>query len=362
MLAPPSADRPPPRVLRAALRLVGLIAPFVPASRRQGWREQWAADLMYAAPRETPAALMRQALGALPHACWLRFHDWRGDMFLHDVRYALRTLLKRPTFTLVAVLILGLGIGANATIFSWVETVVLRPLSGVRAQDWLFVVNGTSETRANLSLSYPNYVDIKAALPPSVTDLMAFRIVALNLKIGQAPQRAWGTLTTANYFDLLGVKPALGRTFVRDDDRAPGASPVAVVSHEFWERVFGGAPEVVGRTIQVNGRPFTVIGVAPAGFHGPPSGMRSDLWLPMMMQQAVVPGDRLHARGNGWLEGVARLAPGATLAQAQAALDVVARRLVTIDPKVNAGRGLGCTRCGARRRKRAASWRRSSPC
>ncbi len=261
-------------------------------------------------------------------------------MFLHDVRYALRTLLKRPAFTLVAVLILGLGIGANATIFSWVETVVLRPLSGVRAQDQLFAVNGTSETRANLSLSYPNYVDIKTALPPSVTDLMAFRIVALNLKIGQAPQRAWGTLTTGNYFDLLGVKPALGRTFVRDDDRAPGASPVAVISHEFWERVFGGAPEAVGRTIQVNGQPFTVIGVAPAGFHGPPSGMRTDLWLPMMMQQAVVPGDRLHARGNGWLEGVARLAPGATLAQAQAALDVVARRLVTIDPKINAGRGL----------------------
>jgi len=261
--------------------------------------------------------------------------------FLADVRYGARMLAKRPGFTAVAVLLLGLGIGANAAIYSWIEVFLLTPLRGASHADAMVVVKGTTLTRNDISVSYPNYADMRDRLPESIGGLAAFRTIALNLRVDDEAERAWGELVTANIFDVLGVVPEHGRLLAPDDDRAPGASPVAVLSHDYWQRRFGGDQSAVGRVVSVNGTPFTIVGVAPPEFRGATTGMRLDLWVPMMMQPAVYGGgDRLGSRGNAWLNVLARLAPGHELPEAQRDLARVAAGLAEEYPDVNADRGV----------------------
>jgi len=261
-------------------------------------------------------------------------------MFLSDLRYGTRMLLKRPGFSLVAVLLLALGIGANTTIFRWVEHFVLEPIPGVARASELVSVHGTTLTRRDISYSYPNFADTRARRPDGLVDLAGLRPVALNVRVGRGePERAWAELVTANYFTLLGVSAHLGRVLVDDDDRAPGVSPVVVLSYRYWRNRFGGDPDAVGSTLTVNGRPFTVVGVAPAGFRGSTSAMSMDLWVPMMMQAVVMAGDRLTQRGNAWMAVIGRLEPDATIDEAAAGLSRVAAELAAEFPEVNEDRG-----------------------
>jgi len=335
--------------LRVALGLLALAAPVVPRSRRGTWRRQWEADLrhQWAFLASQPGArfrrfdLLLRARGAFVHALVLRLRSLSMPTFLHDLRYGARMLTKRPGFTAVAVLLLGLGIGANGTIFSWTEGLLFRPISGAAHAASLLSLHGTTPTRDALSVSYPNFVDLRDRRPASVAGMTALRFIAVNIQTDGVPERAWAELVTADFFEVLGVTPAAGRVLTRDDDRATGGSPVVVLSHGYWQRRFDGSPAVVGRTINVNGTPFTVVGVAAPEFQGATTGMALDMWVPMSMQPAVYAGtDRLTQRGNSWLGVLVRPAEGSDISTVQAGLSRVAAQLAEEHPDVNEDRGV----------------------
>ena len=254
-------------------------------------------------------------------------------MLLHDLTFAWRMIVRRPAFTAVAILILGLSIGANATIFSWVETILLKPLPSVGDADRLVSLRGTNKSRRDLSFSYPNFTDLQAANPDGFDGLIAFRALSLNLRTTGEPVRVWGELVTPNFFDVLRVPMALGRGFAAADAGAPGREPVAVVSYSCWTRAFGSDPAIVGRTVALNGHAFTVVGVTAPGFRGSLAGLAFDVFVPITMQKAVMAGDRLPQRGNSFLEVIGRLAPGASIARAQGSATVVAARIAAEYPK-----------------------------
>jgi putative ABC transport system permease protein len=334
--------------LAVALTWIGAWRWLAPASRRTTWRDQWCADIWHfwnwlcrepLRPASRAGRLWVRASTAPLHALTLRVSDWSLHMLLNDLRFAWRMIVRRPAFTCVAILILGAGIGANATIFSWVETILLKPLPGVAEQDRLVALHGTTRTRKDLSFSYLNYQDLRAAKPDGFEDVIAFRTAAMNLRVGAEPVRVWGEIATANFFDVLRVKPALGRGFIAADTQAPGMSPVVVISDALWRRLFNGDASIVGRPVTLNGQPFTVIGVTPPDFRGSTTGLALDVFVPITMQKTIMSGDRLAARGNSFLQVFGRLAPGASIEQAQAAASVVAARLARQYPDTNPDRG-----------------------
>jgi MacB-like periplasmic core domain len=286
-LPPSASSSPPTRGRRGA------------SSRRA---ELWHCAIWLARESRGPIArairLLARALGAVPHALQLRAFQWSPRMILQDLKFAWRMFVRRPTFTLVAVLILALGIGANTTIFSWMQALLFSPLAGVARQDRILAVHGTSATRDNLSVSYPNFQDLRAAPLDGVAGLMAFRILPLNLRAGDQPIRVFGELVTGNFFEFLGVTPQLGRAFRADEERVPDRDAVAVISDDLWRRVFAADPAVVGRSVALNGRAFTIIGVAPPRFRGSAAALRLDVFVPITMQKALMAGDRLPQRGQ----------------------------------------------------------------
>jgi predicted permease len=246
---------------------------------------------------------------------------------IQDLRYGLRMLWKSPATTLVAVLTLGLGIGANTTIFSWVRALLIDPLPAVREMERLAVLSVSNADGSESSLSYPDFVDYRDR-SEVLEGLAAYDLQAVNLGGGGKPERVWGMIVSGNYFEVMGVTPTLGRGFLPAEDREPGAHPVAVISHGLWQRRFGGDPSIVGREIPINNRAFTVVGIAPPDFHGSFPGLGLDVWVPLMMQTAVVPGtDRLPERGNHWLDASARLKRGVSRAKAEASMSAVAARV-----------------------------------
>ena len=329
------------------LVLLAALAPLVPAARRRIWIAQWRAELWHYAQwlqrervRFAAVKLLARASGAVPHAIQLRLSDWSPRMILHDLKFAWRMFVRRPAFTAIAVLILGLGIGANTTIFSWTQALLLSPLSGVARQDRILVVRGVTAERAGLSLSYPNFQDLRAAKPEGVADLMAFRLLPMNLHAGDQPIRVFGELVTPNFFDFLGVRPVLGRAFRDDEGVTPDRDPVAVISYHLWQRAFAADPAIPGRSVLLNGRSFTIVGVAPPDFRGSVAAVVLDVFVPVTMQKAVMTGDRLPQRGGGFLEVYARLVDGAPADQAQASIALAGARLAQQYPDDNRGREL----------------------
>jgi predicted permease len=259
------------------------------------------------------------------------------DGLLQDSRYALRTLANSPGFVAVAVFSLALGIGANTAIFSIVNGVLFKPMP-VHSPDELVAVYATTP-RLNVpsQFSYPDYLDYREQ-NDVFTDIFAHFGVPLNLADGEKPEMVWGEIVTGNYFTGLGAEPVVGRTLVPEDDTTPGAHPVAVLRHGYWERRFGADPSVVGRTVKLNGREFTLVGVAPKGFTGTKFlGFTPDLWVPLMMHAQVWPGSegQLDMRGANWLQFRARLKPGVTATQAEAAMNTIAQRLEATYPETN---------------------------
>ncbi len=235
---------------------------------------------------------------------------------VQDLRYAARTLLKSPGFTLVAVLTLALGIGANTAIFSYINSLFLRPLPVDKPQE-LVRIYGEGERRFD-TVSFPNFTDLQRNVS-AFAEAAAHQSVTVSLGTGDTPETARGELVSGTYFSMLRVKPALGRMLTVDDDRSEGAHPQVVISDGLWRTRFAAAEDVVGRTIHINSHPFTVVGVAPAWFHGSYDAFPADFWTPLSMYEQVRPrGLSIQRRGWGWLNATARLKPGVTLAQASA--------------------------------------------
>ncbi|HEV8254181.1 MAG TPA: ABC transporter permease [Vicinamibacteria bacterium] len=247
------------------------------------------------------------------------------DGALRDLKHAARLLARAPGFTAVAVLSLGLGIGANTTIFTWVNGVLLHPLQGVSEADRLVVVTATDPREAFISLSYPDYLDYAAS--GALAGLVVQDERPLSLGHGGQADRIWALVVSENYFDVLGVRPALGGGFSAD------SGPAVVISHGLWQRRFGGDPAIVGRSVTLNTVPVTVIGVAPRDFVGSVVGLSLDAWVPVTLVPRLGVGTSLENRGNRWLQALGRLKAGSDPSQAQAELNVVARRLAAAYPQ-----------------------------
>ncbi len=257
-----------------------------------------------------------------------------------DVRYAVRVLAKSPGFSLVVVLSLALAIGANTSIFSMVNAFLLRPMP-VSDPDRLLAVYVTApNSGTNIDgFSYPQWKDFSAQ-DTGLTDIMGATGIPLSVTEGERPELIWGEIVTGNFFSGLGVHPVVGRGFLPDEDRAPGEKAVCVLNYNFWQRRYRGDPEIAGKTIQLEGHDFTVVGVAPRGFIGVTLfNFIPDVWVPVMMQQAIAPklSDMTKGRDNRWMSSLrARMKPGVTPKQAQAALNVVAHQLAKEYPKTDA--------------------------
>jgi len=257
------------------------------------------------------------------------------DALWQDLRFGLRMLLKNPGFTLVAVITLALGIGANSAIFSFVNALFLSPLSAPNPDRVTRLYAEDTEGRKFDVFSYPNYADLRDR-SQTLQALAAHRQVAASVGIGAGAENTEGELVTGNYFQALGVNAALGRALLPEDDQTPGAHPVVVISHAYWSRRLGADRSAVGKKLYINGHPFTVVGVMPEGFKGTYQAFAADFWAPLMMHAQVRPrGMTLDSRGYGWLSGTARLKPGVTLAEAQAELDRITKQILQESPRGN---------------------------
>jgi predicted permease len=249
------------------------------------------------------------------------------DALRRDLRYAVRMLARSPGFTAAAIVSLALGIGANVTIFTWARGVLLDPLPGTAHPARLVKFLESDPDREFVSLSYPDYRDYRDRAS-KLAGFLVLRPVTASLANDGRNERVFAQLVSGNFFEVLGVRPAAGRLLMPDDDRTPLGHPVVVLSETIWRRRFGGDPSLVGRTIVLNTRAYTVIGVAQAGFYGVGTALAYDAWVPMAMQEHFEPGgNRLEARGNRWLEGWGRLRDGASREEAEAELGAISRQL-----------------------------------
>ena len=256
------------------------------------------------------------------------------DTLLQDVRYALRSVRKNPGFALVAVLTVGLAIGMNTVAFTWMERFVLKPLPAVPESDKLVAVTTTGPGDDLWQNSWPNYRDWREG-QRSFEGLAAQTFAELSLRTDGPAQRAWGAFTSANYFDVLHVRAALGRAFRPEEETQ--AAPVAVISHALWQRTFGGDSDVVGRRVMLNGHDFTIIGVAPEKFAGTISVLRFDVWVPATALELLTPNSgTLASRGSNEFDGIARLKPGVTIEQARQDINALHRRLLPLQSSLNA--------------------------
>ncbi|HEU4930624.1 MAG TPA: ABC transporter permease [Pyrinomonadaceae bacterium] len=267
------------------------------------------------------------------------------DSLIKDIRYAVRGLAKRPGFTLIAVLTLALGIGANTAIFSAINATLMRTPPVSDPDGLVFVFNGPSGS----IFSYPDYTALRDQ--NNVFDgLIAWGGITASLNSNDQTDLVTGAIVSGNFFEVLGVRAQRGRLISTDDDKTLGAHPVVVISPGLWQKRFAGDPNVVGRQLLLNGNVFTVIGVLPAGFDGLQLGITRDLYVPMMMQATMRPPragysgemnpDLLQVRGNRWLFSVGRLKPGVTSPQAQSSLAVIAKQLEEAYPQTNRNRGI----------------------
>jgi putative ABC transport system permease protein len=253
---------------------------------------------------------------------------------LQDVRYGLRAMRGNPGFTAVAVLALALGVGANTAIFSVVNAVLLRPLAYPNAERVVAIQELNPEGR-RVQVTPANFLDWRAQ-STVYEHLAAIYARTSNLAAGEEAERIDLAMTSADFFEVFGVRPASGRFFVADEERA-GHAPVVVIGHSLWQRRFGSDPNVVGRSVTLDGRPYTVVGVAPEGFRYPD---RTEAWVPPF-SRVPTPSEQMNvdnARGFGFLSAVGLLKTGATLEAASAELETITSRLRAQYPESNSKR------------------------
>ena len=268
-----------------------------------------------------------------------RFHTFYS--FLADLRFGLRMLRRSPGFSILALVCLTLAIGANAAVFSWIEGTVLRPYPAVKDQERLFVLAGTTAGASGFNeISWPDFLDFQRNCK-LIDSFIAEKIVGTSLNIGNRAEWAVGSVVSANYFDALGVRPILGRSFKPEENVGRNAHPVVVISYQLWKNRFNGDPEIIGKTQILNSVPYTIVGVAPKGFYGTFVGYSWQFWVPASMQEKFdASGYKLEDRGARWIEGFARLKPDVSAEEAQQEISAVARRLESDFPATNRANGI----------------------
>src|SRR5262245_40506909 len=326
------ADSPQTTRFRFWRWLIRFIGVTVPRRFRARFRQEWEAEIEY---REELLArwdrldwrnkleLLWRSSGAFWDALWLQRQRWEDDM-IQDLRFGVRMLWKNPGFTLVAVLTLSLGIGANSSIFSVVNAVLLRPLP-FREPERLIWFWGVQPQLSQGMHAPADFLDFQAQ-NSSFEQLAAFRNLSFTLTGDGQPERIDGRIVSANYFALLGVSASRGRCFAPEDGRA-GSARAALLSYGFWQRRFGGMPQVIGRTLTLNGDSATVIGIMPPDF----KETDVELWLnPYQVVPDLATGSRENIasmRNQNYLRIIGRLKPGVELPQAQADINAITARL-----------------------------------
>ncbi len=333
---------------RPHLALIAIIGVIVPRRLRVDWRQEWEAELRY---RERLLSdwnrldwrhkwdLFRRSSSAFWDALWLQ-RQRREDEMVQDFRFGVRMLLKAPAFTLIAVLTLALGIGANTAIFGVVNALLLRPLGGVAEPDRLVQVGRQYAEKSYVSdSSYPDYLDYRAA-NTTMSGLAVTTPTAFHLSARGETERVEGELVSGNYFDVLGATAARGRLIAGTDQ---GSDQVAVVSYRLWQRRLGGDDGAIGSRITVDGHEFTIIGVASERFEGIEVGTSRDMWVPIVTLPRTTPEmtPRFDQRGASWLQMFGRLKPGGTFEQARTEFATIAGRLAHAYPDTNARAGAG---------------------
>ena len=293
-------------------------------------------------PEDARSSAVR-ALGAVTQI-EERCRDVRGvnsiQDFFQDLRYGLRQLRRSPGYSALAILCLTLGIGANASVFSWVEGLLFRPYPLVAHQERLVALAGTSNDEEATETSWPDLLDLQRNCT-LLDSLIVTKITGATLNIGERADVKTGSIVSTNYFDAIGVRPMMGRGFEPGEDSGRSADPVAVISYQLWKDRFNGNPQIVGKTQRFNDVVFTIVGVAPKGFYGTFVGWAMNFWVPASMEEAFEGGGyKLDDRGARWAEAYVRLKPGVTRQQAQQEISAVASRLEAAYPATNRGRGL----------------------
>ena len=313
------------------LRLIRLVGVIVPKRLRRDWRQEWEAELRY---REilldeweklnwkTKLDLLRRSLGAFWDALLLQPQRWEDEMF-QDLRFGARLLFKHKGFTTVAVLSLALGIGANTAIFSLLDAILLKNLPIKQPEQLVVVAAAAPGQQGQIPFSYPLFRELRDKAS-DFSGMFAHDVLPMSMSGEGQTERVLGELVSGNFFSVLGAGPHLGRVFSEADDQTPGAHPVTVISYNFWQRRFSADPQIVGKTISLNGYPFSVIGVAAQDFQGVKVGVAPDLRIPIVMDGQVRSGPpALERRGNMWLDVMARIKTGVSIEQAQAATDTL---------------------------------------
>ena len=270
-----------------------------------------------------------------------------AENFLQDLRFGFRMLLRNPGFSILAVLCLTVGIGANAAVFSWIEGVLFRPFPAVAHQDRMVAIAGTqprgdkgSVGFGSTDVSWPDFLDFRRSC--TLMDwFIVDRITGSTISIGERAERVAGSVVSSNYFDALEIHPILGRGFESDEDWGRNGHPVTVISYWLWKERLHSDPDIIGKKQLLNGVPHTIVGVAPPGFYGTFVGYPMQFWVPVSMQEKFTGGSyQLEDRGETWIEGFARLKPGVSIEQAQSELSTVAKRLENEYAETNRGRGV----------------------
>ncbi len=273
------------------------------------------------------------------------YRDQRGlpmiETTLQDLRFGLRMLRRSPGFSVLAILCLTLGIGANAAVFSWVEGILFRPYPAVSHQEQLLAITGTARGESEpTGLSWPDLLDLQRSCT-LFDSFIVTKIMGTTLSIGDRAEVTVGSIVSANYFQAIGVHPILGRGFEPGEDSGRNAHPVTVISYQLWKGRFKGDPQIIGKTQRLNNVLHTIVGVAPEGFYGTFVGWAMQFWVPASMEEIFEGGGyKLEDRGARWIEAYVRLKPGVTLAQAQQEISAVAKRLEADYLATNRGRGI----------------------
>ena len=251
------------------------------------------------------------------------------------IRHAFRTISRMPGLAAVVIVSLGVGIGVNTAVFSWIQTMLLKPIPGVDDSSRFYHVEPKADTGTYPGMSWTEYRDLKPQLP-AIEELVAFRMAPLNVGETGRTERTYAQLVSGNFFTALKLRPVAGRFIRADEVERPGAEPVVVLSHDYWQRNFGGAPGVVGQTIRVNDLPLTIVGVAPEGFQGTILALQFDLWVPATLAPALFAGSgELDSRSQRGYSVMGRLRQGATQVQAASEFTAAMSALAVAFPETN---------------------------